>query len=217
VSRPATGETDARVGVNTTEGKRIEVATLIFPNGVEYQLREDISIGRDPGNDLVLATKSVSRQHALISQAGGRWFIEDRRSFNGTLLNNERIRSGVPLPLRHSDRIEIGPLVLIFSAPDDEDTDNTETLDHAAQVYSRHLSPLQQRVVRCLCASWLAGGSLDQLPTNEDIAAELGTPGAVETVKAALRRSYAKAGLSDLPAHAKRRALCRVARQRGWI
>jgi hypothetical protein len=36
-------------------------------------------------------------------------------------------------------------------------------------------------------------------------------------VKAALRRIYAKAGLSDQPAHAKRRALCRVARQRGWV
>ena len=34
---------------------------------------------------------------------------------------------------------------------------------------------------------------------------------------AALRRIYTKAGLSALPAHAKRRALCRVARQRGWI
>jgi hypothetical protein len=36
-------------------------------------------------------------------------------------------------------------------------------------------------------------------------------------VKAALRRVYAKAGVSVLPAHAKRRALCRIARQRGWI
>jgi hypothetical protein len=36
-------------------------------------------------------------------------------------------------------------------------------------------------------------------------------------VKAALRRIYAKAGLSEQAAHAKRRALCRVARQKGWV
>jgi hypothetical protein len=196
---------------------RVAAATLIFPNGVEYQLREDISIGRDAGNDLVLPTKSVSRQHALISQSAGRWFIEDRGSFNGTLLNDDRIRPGVPLPLRHSDRIKIGPLVLVFSSPmEDTDTD-TEAFAQSPAVYSRHLSPLQRRVVGCLCASWMAGGSLDQLPSNEDIAAQLGTPGATETVKAALRRAYAKAGVSELPAHAKRRALCRIARQRGWI
>ena len=64
---------------------------------------------------------------------------------------------------------------------------------------------------------WLAGSSLETLPSNEQIAAQLGTPGATGTVKAALRRIYAKAGLSDQPAHAKRRALCRIARQNGWI
>jgi len=191
--------------------------TLIFPNGVEYQLREDLSIGRDAGNDLVLPTKSVSRQHALITQANGRWFIEDRGSFNGTLLNDDRIRPGVPLRLRHSDRIKIGPLVLLFSSPLDATDTDTEAFAQAPAVYSRHLSPLQRRVVGCLCADWMAGGSLDRLPSNEEIAAQLGTPGATETVKAALRRAYAKAGVSDLPAHAKRRALCRIARQRGWI
>jgi pSer/pThr/pTyr-binding forkhead associated (FHA) protein len=198
---------------------RAEVAgpTLIFPNGVEYQLREDVAIGRDAGNDLVLPTKSVSRQHALITQANGRWFIEDRGSFNGTMLNDDRIRPGVPLPLRHSDRIKIGPLVLVFSSPTEGGDTDTEVFAESSPVYSRHLSPLQRRVVGCLCAPWMAGGSLDRLPTNEEIAAELGTPGATETVKAALRRAYAKAGVSDLPAHAKRRALCRIARQRGWI
>jgi hypothetical protein len=195
----------------------VAAPTLIFPNGVEYQLHEDISVGRDASNDLVLPTKSVSRQHAVITQIGGRWFIEDRGSFNGTMLNDDRIRPGVPLPLRHSDRIKIGPLVLVFSSPTEGGDTDTEIFGQAPAVYSRHLSPLQRRVVGCLCAPWLAGGSLDHLPSNEDIAAQLGTPGATETVKAALRRAYAKAGVSDLPPHAKRRALCRIARQRGWI
>ncbi|MGH3103933.1 MAG: FHA domain-containing protein [Gaiellaceae bacterium] len=193
-------------------------AALIFPNGVEYKLEGEVRIGRDPENELVLGTKSVSRRHALITSVHGRWFVEDRGSFNGTLLNDDRIRPGVPLPLRHSDRLQVGPLVIVFSSPDEvADSDITEPSEEAVATFSRQLSPLQQRVVRCLCGPWLAGGSLDRLPSNDEIAAELGTPGATETVKAALRRAYAKAGLSDLPPHAKRRTLCRVARQRGWV
>ena len=93
----------------------------------------------------------------------------------------------------------------------------TRGLDQVAGTNGAQLSPFQRRVVHCLCGPWLAGSSLEELPSNEQIAAELGTPGATGTVKTALRRIYAKAGISDQPAHAKRRALCRIARQRGWI
>jgi pSer/pThr/pTyr-binding forkhead associated (FHA) protein len=193
-------------------------AALILPSGIEYELGSDTTIGRDPDNDLVLDSKAVSRKHARITEAGGRWFIEDRGSFNGTIVNEARIGSGVPLPLRHSDRIQIGRIMVVFSSPTEAvDADRTDTLEEEQLVYARQLSPLQQRVVAYLCAHWLGGATLDRLPSNEQIAAELGTPGAVDTVKAALRRAYVKAGISDLPAHAKRRALCRIARQRGWV
>ncbi len=56
-----------------------------------------------------------------------------------------------------------------------------------------------------------------ELPSNEEIAARLGTPDATEGVKAALRRVYAKAGLTDVSSATKRRNLCLVARRRGWI
>jgi pSer/pThr/pTyr-binding forkhead associated (FHA) protein len=193
-------------------------AVLILPSGIEYKLRSDTTIGRDPENDLVLDSKAVSRKHALITEVGGRWFIEDRGSFNGTIVNGARIGSGVPLPLRHSDRIQIGRIAVVFSSPTEAaDADRTDELEEEQLIYARQLSPLQQRVVASLCAPWLSGATLDRLPSNEQIAAELGTPGAVDTVKAALRRAYVKAGISDLPPHAKRRALCRIARQRGWV
>ena len=71
----------------------------------------------------------------------------------------------------------------------------TTALQVGPPALTRPLSPFQRQVVEALCAGWLAGGSLDDLPTNDEIAARLGTPGATETVKAALRRAYAKAGL----------------------
>src|SRR6266567_2190911 len=166
----------------------------------------------------MLASTAVSRRHAAIVCREQRWYVEDRGSYNGTFLNGTRVNPGTPLPLRHADRIEIGGESILFSWPAQlEDPDTTEALDEVGSSDPTLLSSFQRQVVQCLCGPWLAGASLESLPSNEQIAALLGTPGATGTVKAALRRIYAKAGLSDQPAHAKRRALCRVARQRGWI
>jgi predicted component of type VI protein secretion system len=190
---------------------------LTFPDGTEHELHEQLTIGRGPENDLTFASAKVSREHAVVRFERDRWFIDDRGSFNGTFLNGVRVQPGSPLPLRHADRIAIGPEVILFSWPAQlDDPDTTEPIDEVADDGTK-LSPLQRQVVRCLCEPWLAGASLESLPSNEQIAALLGTPGAAETVKATLRRVYTKAGLSDMPAHAKRRALCRVARQRGWV
>jgi pSer/pThr/pTyr-binding forkhead associated (FHA) protein len=191
---------------------------LTFPDGKEHELKESVTIGRDDSNDLTFTSATVSRDHAALRVTDGRWYLEDRGSFNGTFLNGTRVQPGTPLPLRHADRIGIGAETVLFSWPAQlEDPDTTEPLEEVAPTDSAQLSSFQRQVVQSLCGPWLAGASLESLPSNEQIAAQLGTPGATGTVKAALRRIYAKAGLSDQPAHAKRRALCRVARQRGWV
>jgi pSer/pThr/pTyr-binding forkhead associated (FHA) protein len=191
---------------------------LTFPDGTEHQLKESVTIGRDAPNDLTFVSPTVSREHAAVAFRDGRWYVEDRGSFNGTFLNGTRVQPGTPLPLRHADRIGIGSETVLFSWPAQlQDPDTTESLEEVGTGDLAQLSSFQRQVVQSLCGPWLAGASLESLPSNEQIAAQLGTPGATGTVKAALRRIYAKAGLSDQPAHAKRRALCRVARQRGWI
>ena len=171
-------------------------ASLILPGGREHELTGDVTIGRLDQNDLALGKTTVSRRHAIISARDGRWFIEDCGSFNGTFLNGTRIQPGTPLPLRHADRIGIGPEMLVFSAPDQlSDSEQTEPLEDASS-NGAALSPFQRQVVECLCASWLAGSTLDDLPSNQEIAERLGTPAAADAVKAALRRAYSKAGLT---------------------
>jgi pSer/pThr/pTyr-binding forkhead associated (FHA) protein len=193
-------------------------AGLILPDGSEQVLAPAFTIGRAEDNDLMLEKPTVSRHHALVTEEGDRWFLEDRGSFNGTFLNGSRIQAGAKVPLRHGDRIGLGAENVVFSAPESlVDPEVTTALQTGPPALTRPLSPFQRQVVEALCAGWLAGGSLDDLPTNEEIAARLGTPGATETVKAALRRAYAKAGLTEGSPYAKRRALCKIARQRGWI
>ncbi|MEX2144073.1 MAG: FHA domain-containing protein [Anaerolineales bacterium] len=54
-------------------------------------------MGRDPSCDLVLNDVEVSRRHArLIAQSGG-YAIEDLGSTNGTYVNEQRIKTVVPL------------------------------------------------------------------------------------------------------------------------
>ncbi len=193
---------------------------LTLPDGTERTLAQRVTIGRDEKNDVSFLSPTVSREHAVIRYEDGRWFVEDRGSFNGTFINGARVQPGSPLPLRHADQIGFGAESVVFSCPAQlQDPNRTEPLDEVDSNGSGsvQLSSLQRQVVQCLCGPWLAGASLEMLPSNEEIAAQLGTPGATGTVKAALRRVYAKAGLSGQPAHAKRRALCRVARQRGWV
>ena len=193
-------------------------AGLILPDGTERELSVEFSIGRAEENDLTIEKPTVSRHHAVLTEEGERWFLEDRGSFNGTFLNGSRIQAGAKVPLRHGDRIGLGAESVVFSAPGSlVDPEVTTALQTGPPALTRPLSPFQRQVVEALSSGWLAGGSLDDLPTNEEIAARLGTPGATETVKAALRRAYAKAGLTDGSPYAKRRALCKIARQRGWV
>lgn len=70
--------------------------------------RSPVSVGRDPQCDIVFDASSatVSRRHADIRGQGGEWTLTDNNSFNGTLLNGQRIAS--PTVLKHGDEIQIG-------------------------------------------------------------------------------------------------------------
>ena len=65
-------------------------------------------LGRDPAADVSVdaAAAVVSRRHAEIQQANGHFQLLDLNSFNGTLLNGQRISQ--PMTLRHGDQIQLG-------------------------------------------------------------------------------------------------------------
>lgn len=56
--------------------------------------------------------QGVSRQHAVITFKDGRYYIEDLKSVNETLLNSSRLFPGQPYPLRHGDQLQFGVLVV---------------------------------------------------------------------------------------------------------
>lgn len=75
--------------------------------------RSTVSIGRDPGNRVVINDPQISRQHARITPQGGLMVLEDLGSTNGTTVNGLRISA--PHTLAHGDEIGMGDNVtLIF-------------------------------------------------------------------------------------------------------
>ncbi len=90
---------------------------LIFQNGQfarrALMLHQGVTtIGRGPGNDLILTDGSVSRTHARLSFAEGVWYIEDVGSSNGVWVNRRPVKD--QLGLRHGDVVRIGNLEAIF-------------------------------------------------------------------------------------------------------
>jgi hypothetical protein len=73
--------------------------------------RPEVTLGRLPESDIVLADAGASRQHARIHRADGGFVLTDLGSTNGTLVNDEPVRERA---LEDGDRITIGESVLEF-------------------------------------------------------------------------------------------------------
>ncbi|MEW6189304.1 MAG: FHA domain-containing protein [Actinomycetota bacterium] len=80
--------------------------------GKVFPLRDGLTIGRSPDNDIVLANSFVSHIHARILEKDGAYLIEDLNSTNGTFLREKRISK--PAQLKSGDRIRIGKTLLEF-------------------------------------------------------------------------------------------------------
>ena len=86
--------------------------------GNSFPLSGELTIGRDPGADIVLEDPEASRRHAQVrAGSGGGWEVEDLGSRNGTYVNDSPIDS--PRPLAPKDELRIGTTILVFKGAAD--------------------------------------------------------------------------------------------------
>ncbi|HEY0840616.1 MAG TPA: adenylate/guanylate cyclase domain-containing protein [Vulgatibacter sp.] len=89
---------------------------LLLPGGDrrEVPLVLRATIGRQPGNTIVLLDREVSKEHALVERVGADWFFRDLGSSNGSFVNGRRTNSCM---LRHGDELLMGTSTLRFETP----------------------------------------------------------------------------------------------------
>lgn len=81
------------------------------PEAHIYQYNQmEVLIGRDPLCDLEINDSTVSSQHARLSFHHNQWWIDDLKSKNGTLLNDELVITSVVLT--SDDVIRCGEAIL---------------------------------------------------------------------------------------------------------
>jgi pSer/pThr/pTyr-binding forkhead associated (FHA) protein len=71
-----------------------------------------VTIGRHPDNLLRIDNPAVSGHHAKVYREGNRYVLEDTESFNGTYVNNHRIRKVI---LKDGDQALIGKHTIQFA------------------------------------------------------------------------------------------------------
>lgn len=89
-----------------------ELTQLVIP------VSDDLSIGRNPDNHVVLSGQNISRQHALISVQNGNLFIKDLGSSNGTSVNDKALEPNKSKHISHNDIISFADLA--FKVIDNE-------------------------------------------------------------------------------------------------
>lgn len=93
------------------------------------QTHRPFTIGRDPGNDIILRDPKVSRHHAEIVFERGFFVLHDLASANGTWVGGKKIRVA---PLTHGAQLRLGNSYGRFS--EELPTESEEMVDEARAV-----------------------------------------------------------------------------------
>lgn len=80
----------------------------------KFELKDKVTLGRNPDCDIFLNDASVSRHHAEIIKREEYFSIIDLGSSNGTHVNSVPLHKFVPRPLYENDTISLGSHSLIF-------------------------------------------------------------------------------------------------------
>jgi hypothetical protein len=79
--------------------------------------KNKVTFGRHLSCDHVLKHLTVSRDHFHIELTGGKYFLVDQSSGNGTFVNGQKVSW---VEIKSGDKIQAGPFVLIVELSDEE-------------------------------------------------------------------------------------------------
>ena len=80
-------------------------------------VEDSLSVGRGGDNDVVLGSKQVSRNHAILSILDGQLYVKDLDSSNGTFINDRRIAGNESNLLQAEDTLGFASFSFQVQAP----------------------------------------------------------------------------------------------------
>jgi len=100
----------------TREPVDLDGPVLVVRRGPEvgerfYLDRDKLTIGRDPASGIFLNDITVSRDHAVLTRAGGSVSVEDVGSLNGVYVNGASVTRAT---LHDGDQVQIGRFQMVF-------------------------------------------------------------------------------------------------------
>lgn len=106
--------------------------------------KNEIMIGRNAENDIVIENLAVSKIHARILNQDGKYFIEDLDSTNGTYLNKIRITKK---DLKNNDILSIGKHSLEIHTVKKDDINTTQHIknDTMKLTTEKHIKMLAEQ------------------------------------------------------------------------
>ncbi len=135
-------------------------AALVVIYGAELGRKYDLTaettvIGRSSSCTIQIDQEAISRQHARISVQGKQVKVEDLGSTNGTIVNDEAVKS--PRALRNGDFIKIGRTIFKYLAGGNieglyhEEIYRLTTVDGLTQIFNKRylLETLEREISRC--------------------------------------------------------------------
>jgi Nif-specific regulatory protein len=89
-------------------------------------VEDELSIGREPSNQISLLDSLVSRRHCVIRRNGQEFMIQDLASRNSTFVNNVPVKERM---LADGDQIRIGKSILVFQGLPQEPAGDISSLE----------------------------------------------------------------------------------------
>jgi pSer/pThr/pTyr-binding forkhead associated (FHA) protein len=109
--------------------------------GAAFTLEGDqLTIGRDSTNEIVINDAEISRRHARLTFQGGKYVLEDLGSTNGTFVNGQRLAG--PRVLKAGEIVSFGEqIVMVFEATHFDGGDSGTALAAVQHLPTCHAPP----------------------------------------------------------------------------
>jgi pSer/pThr/pTyr-binding forkhead associated (FHA) protein len=182
-SNPVTPNATSELSSSTTIWQLTALTAAL--GDLQLSVSDSLSVGRGSDNDVVLGSKAVSRNHAVLSVLDTELYVKDLDSSNGTFVNNKRIEANKTVQLNADDKLGFASFEFQVMALATEDVEPS-AIDPATKEPEEIVGSVQEDLESTSTPSKQSAteSSLPPAAVEETIAARPASPSETVSVEA---------------------------------